>query len=98
MKSYSKSIVLGVATALVLCAGAARAADEPKLLNIYNGSDYIAEDTIKNFEKETGIKVNYDNYDNYDNYANPNAASMKWVKKDVADNKTSFLSEADKSA
>ena len=95
MNSYSKFIILGVATALVLCAGAARAADEPKLLNIYNGSDYIAEDTIKNFEKETGIKVNYDSYDNY---ANPNAASLKWVKKDVADNKTSFLSEADKSA
>ncbi len=42
---------------------AALAAD-PKVLNIYNWSDYIAEDTIKNFEKETGIKVNYDNYDN----------------------------------
>ena len=38
-------------------------ATEPKVLNIYNWSDYIAEDTIKNFEKETGIKVNYDNYD-----------------------------------
>jgi putrescine transport system substrate-binding protein len=36
----------------------------PKVLNIYNWSDYIAEDTLKNFEKETGIKVNYDNYDN----------------------------------
>jgi putrescine transport system substrate-binding protein len=47
----------------VLLSGAAFAADEPKLLNIYNWSDYIAEDTIKNFEKETGIKVNYDNYD-----------------------------------
>lgn len=44
-------------------ASAAPAADEPKLLNIYNWSDYIADDTIKNFEKETGIKVNYDNYD-----------------------------------
>ncbi|MBC7735090.1 MAG: spermidine/putrescine ABC transporter substrate-binding protein PotF, partial [Bacteriovorax sp.] len=39
------------------------AADEPKVLNIYNWSDYIAEDTLRNFEKETGIKVNYDNYD-----------------------------------
>ena len=39
------------------------AADEPKVLNVYNWSDYIAEDTLKNFEKETGIKVNYDNYD-----------------------------------
>ena len=39
-------------------------AAEPKVLNVYNWSDYIADDTIKNFEKETGIKVNYDNYDN----------------------------------
>ena len=51
------------AFALFVVCGAALAADEPKLLNIYNWSDYIAEDTIKNFEKETGIKVNYDNYD-----------------------------------
>jgi len=29
-------------------------------------------------------------------YANPNAASLKFVKKDVADNKTIFLSDADK--
>jgi putrescine transport system substrate-binding protein len=49
--------------ALTVFACNARAADEPKLLNIYNWSDYIADDTIKNFEKETGIKVNYDNYD-----------------------------------
>ncbi|QTN25790.1 polyamine ABC transporter substrate-binding protein [Rhizobacter sp. AJA081-3] len=40
------------------------AGPEAKVLNIYNWSDYIADDTIKNFEKETGIKVNYDNYDN----------------------------------
>ena len=37
--------------------------DPEKLLNVYNWSDYIAEDTIKNFEKETGIKVNYDVFD-----------------------------------
>jgi len=36
---------------------------EPKVLNIYNWSDYIADDTIKNFEKETGIKVRYDVFD-----------------------------------
>jgi len=45
-------------------AAATPGAPEPKVLNIYNWSDYIAEDTIRNFEKETGIKVNYDNYDN----------------------------------
>ncbi|MCC6715153.1 MAG: polyamine ABC transporter substrate-binding protein, partial [Gammaproteobacteria bacterium] len=37
--------------------------DEEKVLNIYNWSDYIAEDTIPNFEKETGIKVRYDVFD-----------------------------------
>ena len=29
-------------------------------------------------------------------YANPNAASLKFVKKDVADNRTIFLSDGDK--
>jgi putrescine transport system substrate-binding protein len=47
-----------------VAASAALAADEPKVLNIYNWSDYIAPDTLANFEKETGIKVHYDNYDN----------------------------------
>ena len=37
--------------------------DEEKILNIYNWSDYLAEDTIPNFEKETGIKVRYDVFD-----------------------------------
>ena len=54
-----------LASALAAASTAAFAqAAEPKVLNIYNWSDYIAEDTIKNFEKETGIKVRYDNYDN----------------------------------
>jgi putrescine transport system substrate-binding protein len=38
-------------------------AQEEKVLNVYNWSDYIAEDTLANFEKETGIKVRYDNFD-----------------------------------
>ena len=53
--------VLGRWTAQGSASGA-HAADS-KVLNIYNWSDYIAEDTIKNFEKETGIKVRYDNFD-----------------------------------
>ena len=39
-------------------------AGEEKVLNIYNWSDYLAEHTISNFEKETGIKVRYDTYEN----------------------------------
>ena len=42
--------------------GLAHAAEE-KILNIYNWSDYIGDDTIANFEKETGIKVHYDTFD-----------------------------------
>jgi putrescine transport system substrate-binding protein len=52
-------LVLGL-----VAAATAAAQGESKVLNIYNWSDYIADDTIKNFEKETGIKVRYDNYDN----------------------------------
>jgi putrescine transport system substrate-binding protein len=52
------------AALLALLATSALAQEEEKVLNIYNWSDYIAEDTIRNFEKETGIKVRYDNFDN----------------------------------
>ncbi|MFC3379999.1 polyamine ABC transporter substrate-binding protein [Rugamonas sp. CCM 8940] len=54
-----------LAVAAALTAGTAVAqAQEEKVLNIYNWSDYIADDTVKNFEKETGIKVRYDLFDN----------------------------------
>jgi len=60
-----RTVVSLAAAALSLLAGAsAIAQEEEKVLNIYNWSDYIAEDTIRNFEKETGIKVRYDNFDN----------------------------------
>ena len=37
--------------------------DDEKVLNIYNWPDYIPEGMIANFEKETGIKVNYDTFE-----------------------------------
>ncbi len=52
-----------VATLGLAAAPAALGQAASKVLNVYNWSDYIADDTIRNFEKETGIKVNYDNYD-----------------------------------
>jgi putrescine transport system substrate-binding protein len=65
MKSHSvRSLLCLAATTLLFAGGAVQAQEEEKVLNIYNWSDYIAEDTIKNFEKETGIKVRYDNFDN----------------------------------
>ncbi len=58
-------ILLPLAAACgALFAPAAQAQEEEKVLNVYNWSDYIAEDTLKLFEKETGIKVRYDNFDN----------------------------------
>ena len=70
MKKLNAGKTLGkffnsLAVAGVFAFGASSAmAQEEKVLNIYNWSDYIAEDTLANFEKETGIKVRYDTYDN----------------------------------
>jgi len=47
--------------AAVMLSGAVQASAEE--LHIYNWSDYIAEDTVTNFEAQTGIKVVYDVYD-----------------------------------
>ena len=53
---------LAASLATVFVTGAAWAQDAG-VLNIYNWADYIAPDTIRNFEKETGIKVRYDIFD-----------------------------------
>ena len=66
VRHFSRSIsciALAACAAAGLVPGLAQAQEE-KVLNIYNWSDYVAEDTIANFEKETGIKVRYDTYDN----------------------------------
>jgi putrescine transport system substrate-binding protein len=36
---------------------------EARVVNVYNWADYIGPTTLADFEKETGIKVNYDTYD-----------------------------------
>ncbi|WP_435870048.1 polyamine ABC transporter substrate-binding protein [Eleftheria terrae] len=58
--------MLGLASAVAapLLPQGALAQEEEKVLNVYNWSNYIAPDTLANFEKETGIKVRYDNFDN----------------------------------
>jgi len=65
MRKALASLAAAAATVSALCwVGPVAAQEEEKVLNIYNWSDYIAPDTIANFEKETGIKVRYDNFDN----------------------------------
>src|SRR5690349_23291739 len=62
--SKSLSRLAAAVAGLVVAFAAHAAGPEPKILNVYNWSDYIADDTLKNFEKETGIKVRYDTFDN----------------------------------
>lgn len=56
-------VALTVATLTMMGMVSNTWAEEEKVLNIYNWSDYLAPDTIPNFEKETGIKVRYDIFD-----------------------------------
>jgi putrescine transport system substrate-binding protein len=72
VKSVLRCVCLSVSFAALLAAcgrneqGAPSApgadAAEEKVLNLYIWNDYLAEDTIANFEKETGIKVSVSNY------------------------------------
>ncbi len=57
----NKTLTLTVALGALLIATPALAQDN--VVNVYNWSDYIAEDTVAKFEAETGIKVNYDVFD-----------------------------------
>lgn len=55
-----KNLQLAAALAAVLSTNVMA---QEQVLNVYNWSDYIEPDAIAAFEKETGIKVNYDVYD-----------------------------------
>ena len=52
-----------LAVPALLLAFAAAPAFAQGQVNVYNWSDYIAEDQLKEFGKSTGIKVNYTTYD-----------------------------------
>jgi len=62
MMLHQKHIRFLTAVMLSLTTFSAFSATE-KVLNINNWAEYIGENTVKNFEKETGIKVRYDNFD-----------------------------------
>ncbi|MGF7190379.1 putrescine transport system substrate-binding protein [Robbsia andropogonis] len=67
-RSAVRGMIAGVLGSVVAIAGLGMAleAHAQTTLNVYNWSDYIAKDTVSNFEKQTGIKVRYDNYDSND--------------------------------
>ena len=58
-----KMRLLGIGSMTAALMATAVTASAQEELHIYNWSDYIAEDTIANFEKASGIKVTYDVYD-----------------------------------
>jgi putrescine transport system substrate-binding protein len=58
MKIFGKTL-FAVSLAGALVAGV----QAQETVNVYNWSDYIAEDTVANFEKASGIKVIYDVFD-----------------------------------
>ena len=51
------------ATAPAAATDAVPAADEEKVVNVFNWSDYIEPKVLEQFTAETGIKVNYDVFD-----------------------------------
>ena len=78
MKAKSLRLALIATAAVALLAGCGRkqappteptasapavVTDAEKVLNVYNWSDYIEESVVPEFEKATGIKVNYDVFD-----------------------------------
>ncbi len=71
MTSLARLCLIALSAVLAsLAAGCARpaahvaaAAANEQVLNVYNWSDYIQPSVIKDFEKETGIHVNYDVFD-----------------------------------
>lgn len=66
MKKFKKLSAVIAATVLTtsLFAGCSKSnVGENGTINFFNVGDYIDENLIKEFEKETGIKVNYDTYD-----------------------------------
>ncbi|AUH01176.1 spermidine/putrescine ABC transporter substrate-binding protein PotF [Pectobacteriaceae bacterium C52] len=62
MFTQRKKWLSGVVVSVLMAASVAASAEE-KTLHVYNWSDYIAPDTLENFQKETGIKVVYDVFD-----------------------------------
>jgi len=72
VKNFARSVLIATAAAALLAAcgkkeetpaaAAGAPAEEEKVLNLYIWNDYLAEDTIANFEQETGIKVSVSNF------------------------------------
>ena len=61
-----KLIRTATIVATALAAGAFAATAQTKRVNVYNWSDYVAPEVLKEFTRETGIEVKYDTFDSND--------------------------------
>ncbi len=57
------AVVLAGALAVILAACSGGSKSEGNVVNVYNWSDYIDPQVLKDFQKQYGIKVNYDVFD-----------------------------------
>lgn len=57
------AMLLSGAGTLAACGGHPGPSGSDNTLNVYNWADYIAPDTVANFERETGIEVHYSTYE-----------------------------------
>lgn len=62
-KKEEAPVAAAPAAAPVASAPAEPVNSEEKVLNIYNWPDYVPDGMVAEFEKETGIKVNYDTFE-----------------------------------
>lgn len=56
MVAFNKKWLSGLVAGALMAVSAGTLAAEQKTLHIYNWSDYIAPDTVANFEKRPGLK------------------------------------------
>ena len=61
--AHFKKLAVSVILASTLALSASVATAEERSLNVYNWSDYIDNEVLKEFTEKTGIKVNYDVFD-----------------------------------
>jgi len=61
---FSLALICATPGLLAACSDTSSGeSQDQNVVNVYNWADYISPDVVKQFEAETGIKVNYDLYD-----------------------------------
>lgn len=97
------ALSLIMATLLSACrsgdtaANGGESSEEEKVLNVFNWSDYFPDTVIKQFEEETGIKVNYNTYSsNEEMYAKLSAGNFGYDIANVTPNFVEMLIKDDR--